>query len=276
MNIDAHQHFWRYNATRDAWITDEMRVIRRDFLPGDFDGTLAANGIDGCVAVQADQSLDETQFLLDLAGRHPFIKGVVGWVDLVAPRLDDTLEALAANPRFRGVRHVAQAEPDDFLARDDVISGIGRLTRFGLTYDILVFARQLPAALNLTARLPAQRFVLDHLAKPLIKDGALEPWATGVRALARRPNVCCKISGLVTEADWTGWRPAHLRPYLDVAFEAFGPERVMFGSDWPVCLLAAPYDRVLGVIEEYAAALSATERSALFGGNAARFYDLQS
>ena len=145
-----------------------------------------------------------------------------------------------------------------------------------LTYDILVFARQLPAALNLTARLPDQRFVLDHLAKPLIKDGALEPWATGVRALARRPNVCCKISGLVTEADWTGWRPAHLRPYLDVAFEAFGSERLMFGSDWPVCLLAAPYDRVFGVIEEYAAALSATERSALFGGNAARFYDLQS
>jgi L-fucono-1,5-lactonase len=276
MRLDAHQHFWQYHPTRDAWITDEMQAIRRDFVPADLEGVLTANGLDGCVAIQADQSLAETHFLLDLARLHPFIKGVVGWVDLVAPHLDDTLEALAANPRFRGVRHVAQAEPDDFLARDDVISGIGRLTRFGLTYDILVFARQLPAALNLTGRLPDQRFVLDHLAKPLIKDGALEPWATGMRALARRPNVCCKISGLVTEADWTGWRPAHLRPYLDVAFEAFGPDRVMFGSDWPVCLVSAPYDRVLGVIEEYAAALSATERSALFGGNAARFYDLQS
>ena len=274
IRLDAHQHFWKYNARRDAWITDDMAGIQRDFLPGDLEGTLAAHGFDGCVAVQADQSLDETQFLLDLARRHPFIKGVVGWVDLRSPRLEETLERLAHDPRLRGIRHVAQAEPDDFLAQDDVIRGIGRLGDFGLTYDILVYERQLPAALTLTSRLPDQVFVLDHLAKPRIKEGRLEPWATRLKALARQPNVCCKVSGLVTEADWTGWRPGDLRPYLDVAFDAFHADRVMFGSDWPVCLIAATYERVLSVVAEYAAALSADERDGLFGGNAARFYGL--
>jgi L-fucono-1,5-lactonase len=274
MRIDAHQHFWRYDPRRDGWITDEMRSLRRDFLPADLERPLADHSIDGSVAVQADQSEQETAFLLDLARRYPFIKGVVGWVDLRSPRLDQTLEALAADARFRGVRHLAQAEPDDFLARDEVIRGIGRLTRFGLSYDILIVARQLSAVLTMTARLPNQPFVLDHLAKPSIKNRVLEPWATAVRELARRPNVWCKLSGLVTEADWTDWRQDQLRPYLDVALDAFGPDRVMFGSDWPVCLVAAPYERVLGVVVEYAASLSAAEREALFGGNAVRFYGL--
>lgn len=274
MRLDAHQHFWRFDARRDRWITDEMRAIRRDFLPGDLEGALAANGIDGCVAVQADQSDEETRFLLDLADRHPFIKAVVGWVDLRSPGLGATLDALARRPRLRGIRHVAQAEPDDFLEQDDVIRGIREAGRAGLTYDILIVERQLPAALALTARLPDQPFVLDHLAKPRIRDGAIEPWATRMRELARRPNVFCKLSGLVTEADWAVWRPEHLRPYLDVAFEAFGADRVLFGSDWPVCLVAAPYDRVLGVITEYAGALSLNERDALFGGNAMRAYGL--
>lgn len=275
MRIDAHQHFWRFDARRDRWITDEMRAIRRDFLPGDLEGALSANGIDGCVAVQADQSDEETRFLLDLADRHPFIKAVVGWVDLRSPGVGVTLDALASRPKLRGIRHVAQAEPDDFLEQNDVIRGIREVGRAGFTYDILIVERQLPAALALTARLPDQPFVLDHLAKPRIRDGAIEPWATRMRELARRPNVFCKISGLVTEADWTGWRPEHLRPYLDVAFEAFGSDRVLFGSDWPVCLVAAPYDRVLGVISEYAGALSPHERDALFGGNAMRAYGLQ-
>ena len=275
MRIDAHQHFWRFDARRDRWITDDMRAIRRDFLPGDLESTLTANGIDGCIAVQADQSDDETRFLLDLAERHPFIRAVVGWVDLRSPKLGATLEALASRPKLRGIRHVAQAEPDDFLEQDDVIQGIREVGRAGLTYDILIVERQLPAALALTARRPDQPFVLDHLAKPRIKDGAIEPWATRIRELSRRPNVSCKISGLVTEADWTGWRPEHLRPYLDLALEAFGADRVLFGSDWPVCLVAAPYDRVLGVIVEYAGALSANEREALFGGNAMRAYGLQ-
>jgi L-fuconolactonase len=272
--IDAHQHFWRFDPRRDAWITAEMQAIRRDFLPGDLEGLLDANGIDGCIAVQADQSDAETRFLLGLASRHPFIQGVVGWVDLMSPQLAATLDALTNDPLLVGVRHVAQAEADDFLASDAIVRGISGLARVGLTYDILIHSRQLPAAVTLTSRLPDQTFVLDHVAKPLIKEGTLEPWRTDLRELARRPNVFCKISGLVTEADWIAWRPEHLRPYLDVAFEAFGPDRVMFGSDWPVCLLAAPYDRVLGVVADYAAALSAPEREALFGGTARRAYKL--
>jgi L-fuconolactonase len=251
-----------------------MRVIRRDFLPDDLAPLLDAKGIDGCVAVQADQSEDETRFLLDLARRHSLIKGVVGWVDLQSPRVDESLGEFCTDPTFRGVRHIAQAEADDFLTRDDVVRGIGRLARFGLTYDILIFERQLPAALALTTRLPNQPFVVDHLAKPRIKERALEPWASRMRELARRPNVMCKLSGLVTEADWHNWRAADLRPYLDVALEAFGPTRLMWGSDWPVCLLAAPYERVLGIIVEYVSALSASERGAVLGGNAVQFYGL--
>ncbi len=251
-----------------------MAAIRRDFLPVDLAPVLAANGMDGCVAVQADQSDAETLFLLELAHANAFIRGVVGWVDLRAPDLDDTLGRLVANPRLRGVRHVAQAEADDFLARDDVARGIGRLHSFGLTFDLLVFERQLPAAIALVDRLPDQPFVLDHLGKPRIRDGVLEPWATHLRELARRPNVWCKLSGTITEADLAHWRPADLRPYLDVAFEAFGADRLMFGSDWPVCLVAGDYARVVGVVEEYAHAFSADEQQALFGGNAARFYGL--
>lgn len=275
MRIDAHQHFWRHDAARDTWITEDMSEIRRDFMPGDLEPELAAHAIDGCVAVQADQSENETRLLLDLAKAHRFIKGVVGWVDLVAPGLDAQLEELSTDDRLAGVRHVAQAEPDDFLTRDDVVRGIGRLAAFGLTYDILVYSNQLAAALSLVQRLPNQSFVLDHLGKPRIRDGVLEPWATQVKKLARHPNVYCKLSGVVTEADWRHWRDADLRPYLEVAFEAFGPERVMFGSDWPVCLLAGNYGRVLGVVERFAEVLSESERAALFGGNASRFYGLR-
>jgi len=274
IRLDAHQHFWKYDPRRDAWITDDMAAIQRDCLPFELEPTLAANGFDGCVAVQQDQSLDETRFLLGLAAEHPFIKGVIGWVDLRSARLEETLDTLVHDRRLRGVRHIAQAEPDDFLAHDDVIAGIGRLGRLGLTYDILVFDRQLPAALTLTSRLPDQAFVLDHLAKPPIRRGRREPWETHLRELARKPNVYCKISGLVTEADWTTWRPEDLWPYLDVAFDAFGADRLMFGSDWPVCLVAATYERVLRVVDDYAATLSADERDGLFGGNAARVYGL--
>ncbi len=272
--LDAHQHFWHYDPVRDAWITPDMAVIRRDFLPGDLAPVLTANGFDGCVAVQADQSEQETRFLLDLAHSNDFIRGVVGWVDLRAPDLDDTLGGLSAADALCGVRHIAQTEPDDFLTRDDVVRGIGHLHRFGLTFDVLVYERQLAAAIALADRLPEQPFVLDHLGKPRIGDGVLEPWATHLRELARRRNVCCKVSGLVTEADWTHWHAADLRPYLDVAFDAFGVDRLMFGSDWPVCLVAGGYGQMLGLVREYAGALSSDERSALFGGTATRFYGL--
>lgn len=273
--LDAHQHFWQYDPVRDAWITEAMATIRRDFLPADLEPVLAANGIDACIAVQADQSLDETRFLLRLAREHEFIRGVVGWVDLRAHDLESKLEHLAADAPLVGIRHIAQAEPDDFLQRPDVIAGIRAVGRRNLAYDILVFERQLPAAIALVSALADQRFVLDHLAKPRIREGVLEPWRDRIRELARRPNVWCKLSGLVTEADWSRWQPGELAPYLDVVLDAFGADRVMFGSDWPVCLVAAPYQGVVRIIEDWAAAMSAPERDALFGGNAARAYRIR-
>ena len=275
MRIDAHQHFWRYDPVRDSWITDAMSVIRRDFLPADLEPVLADNGMGGCVAVQADQSIDETRFLLDLAEQHPFIRGVVGWVDLRAPDLAQQLDRLADEKRLCGIRHIAQAEDDDFLTRADVVRGIGMLHGSGLSYDILIYPRQMPAARSLVERLPEQRFVIDHMAKPEIRNGAIEPWAGHMKAIAEHSNVWCKVSGLVTEADWRHWRPAQMRPYLDVVFDAFGPERLMFGSDWPVCLLAANYADVLGLVTEYTGGLEPEERDGLFGMNAVRFYGLQ-
>ncbi|UCG87945.1 MAG: amidohydrolase family protein [Gemmatimonadota bacterium] len=274
MQIDAHQHFWHYDPVRDGWITEEMAVLKRDFLPDDLRPLIEAQGVEGTVAVQADQSEDETDFLLQLAASHPFIKGVVGWVDLRAPMLGKRLEHFSRFEHLCGVRHIAQAEADDFLARDDVVRGIGLLSDFGLTYDILVYPQQLLAALSLVEKLPDSPFVVDHLAKPLIRQGKTEPWATHMRELAQHQKVCCKVSGLVTEADWRRWRPEDIRPYLDLAFEAFGPDRLMFGSDWPVCTLAASYREVWELLDGYASQFSASERGKLFGGNAARFYGL--
>jgi len=276
MRIDAHQHFWRHHPVRDRWITDEMSILRRDFLPRELDTLLSGAGMNGSIAVQADQSENETRFLLELAEEHPAVMGVVGWVDLLAPDLSERLEHFSLSERFCGVRHIAQAEPDDFLEREDVVRGIGLLRRFDLTFDILVYPRQLAAALTLVRQLPDQPFVVDHMAKPLIGEGVMEPWASRMRELASHPNVWCKLSGLVTEADWAGWRAEDIRPYLDAAFEAFGPERLMFGSDWPVCLLAAEYGEVMGLIESYTEALSAGERAAVFGRNAVEFYGLGS
>lgn len=274
MRIDAHQHFWRYDPDRDEWITDPMARIRRDFLPADLGPLLTAHGFQGSVAVQAAQSEEETRFLLGLADAHPSILGVVGWVDLLAPDLDRTLEGLCRHGRLRGVRHIAQAEADDFLAREQVVRGIGTLEEFGLTYDILVYPRQLPAALSLVEALPDQAFVVDHMAKPRIADGVMEPWATHMRELARHPNVWCKVSGMVTEADWDAWTPGDLAPYLEVVFDAFGPGRMMFGSDWPVCLVAAEYGEVVALVDDFVRPLPGADRAAVLGGNAAAFYGL--
>ena len=275
MRIDSHQHFWRYDPVRDSWITEEMSKLKRDFLPEDLAPLLDAQELSGTIAVQADQSEKETEFLLELAENHPFIVGVVGWVDLLAPTLVERLEHFSQFDRFCGVRHVAQAEADNFLARDDVARGIEMLREYNLTYDILVYPHQLPAALSLVEKLPDSSFVVDHLAKPRIREGKLEPWATLLRAMAQYPNVWCKLSGLVTEANWDRWSQEDIRPYLDVVFEAFGPDRIMFGSDWPVCLLAASYHEVQDLVEGYVTSLSVFERDKLFGGNAAAFYGLR-
>jgi L-fuconolactonase len=272
--IDAHQHFWRYSPATHGWITDSMAVLKQDFLPPDLQPLLERRGYEGCVAVQAEMAVTETTWLLDLADRHPFIRGVVGWVDLCAPDVAATLAPLAQRSKLRGIRHIVQAEPDDFMRRPDFQRGIAALAPLGLTYDILVYHRQLPAALDLVERFPQQRFVIDHVAKPDIAAGLRHPWAPQMRALAGHPNVFCKASGLVTEAGWYSWTPAQLEYYLDVVFEAFGPERIMIGSDWPVCTLAADYDRTMAVVEDYVARLRGAAREAVLGGTAARFYGI--
>lgn len=276
MRIDAHQHFWRYDARRDSWITDEMSVIKRDFLPGDLQPELAANGIDGTIAVQADQSEAETQFLLDLAAQNNSIAGVVGWVDLRSPSLGERLEHFSKFEKLCGFRHVVQAEPDDrFLLREDFQRGIGMLADFGYTYDILIYPKQLPAAIEFVGKFPKQPFIVDHLAKPEIKGARISEWAGQMRTVAQSPNVYCKVSGLITEADWHTWRKEEFRPYLDVVFNAFGNDRVIFGSDWPVCLLAGKYGQVKQLIVDYTTDFSAADRAKIFGLNAVHFYGLR-
>jgi L-fuconolactonase len=276
MKIDSHQHFWRYDAVRDGWITESMAALKRDFLPEHLAVELAANGIETSIAVQTDQSENETRFLVDLAEKNTSIAGVVGWVDLLSARLDERLEYFSHFSKLRGFRHIAQAEPNDrFLVGENFVKGVAQLRRFGFTYDILIFPRQLPAAIELVAHLPEQHFVIDHCAKPEVKSGKLSPWAAQMREIAQNKNVSCKVSGLVTEADWKHWKADDFKPYLDVIFDAFGAERVMFGSDWPVCLLAATYRQVVQLIEDYVKGFSLAAKDKIFGGNASRFYKLK-
>lgn len=271
--VDAHFHLWRYDPAELDWITDEMAALRRDFLADELARVFGQNGVRGGVAVQARSSLAETDFLLAQQAASSAILGVVGWVDLRAPDVGAVLERYAG--KLVGVRHIVQAEPDDhFLLRRDFQRGVALLDRFGMTYDILIYPRHLPAACAFADRNPELRLVVDHLAKPPIKAGAVEPWASDFRALARRPNVFLKVSGMVTEADWAAWTPAQLRVYLDVAFEAFGPGRILFGSDFPVCLLAASYAQVIQVVADHVAALSEAERARVMADNAVEFYRL--
>lgn len=274
MIIDAHQHFWQFDPVRDAWITDDMAAIRRDFLPADLEPVLVQNGIDGCVAVQASQSEAETEFLVNMARAYDVVKGVVGWVDLRAENLTDRLTHFAQFSQIKGYRHVAQAEPDDFLTRPAVVQGIRTLAEFGLTYDILIYPNQLKAALHVVRAVPEVNFVIDHLAKPYIKKQDISRWSNFMAEIAKNRNVSCKLSGMVTEADWQQWSKRDFFPYLDVVFEHFGPDRLLFGSDWPVCLVAADYTQVKTLIEDYVAPWGDEARQKVFGANAARFYDL--
>lgn len=276
MRVDAHQHFWKFDPARDAWITEEMQAIRRDFLPEDLAPACVANGIDATIAVQAAQSEEETLFLLELAERNSLVAGVVGWVDLCSPRVAERLRFFSQHEKLRGFRHVTQAEPDDrFLVRADFLRGIKCLREFNFVYDILIYPRQLPATLELVTAVPEQRFVIDHLAKPEIKAGRTKEWEAQIMAIAQNSNVYCKVSGIVTEADWGAWRNADFAPYLDVVFEAFGTDRLMFGSDWPVCLVAASYAQVVGIVDEYVDANAPAAKQKIFGENAARFYGLK-
>ncbi len=277
MRIDAHQHFWRYSPAELPWIGAHMQVLARDFLPDDLAPALRRSRIDGCIAVQARPDLRENGFLLELAENNPLVRGVVGWVDLCAPDAAGMVAGLARHAKLRGLRHLVQDEPDDaFLLRGDFQRGVAALAAHGLVYDVLIHPRHLVDAARFCADLPEVTFVLDHLAKPDIAHDDRQPWADALRELARQPHVACKVSGLVTEARWHGWRADDFRFFLDTALTAFGPDRLLFGSDWPVCLLAADdYASVHDLVAAWAEAnLSEAGRAALFGANAARIYKL--
>ncbi|HWV29717.1 MAG TPA: amidohydrolase family protein [Dyadobacter sp.] len=274
MTIDAHQHFWIFDEERDSWITPDMEAIRRNFLPEDLWPVLKANKVDGCVAVQASQNDAETEFLLHLAEANDFVRGVVGWVDLKAVNLYDQLERYSQFEKLKGFRHVAQGQPEGFLLQPEFIRGVGTLVAFDFTYDILIYQSQLKEAFNFAVKLPNVHFVLDHIAKPLIKAQELQPWADDIRRFAELPNVHCKVSGMVTEANWQHWEKADFRPYLDVVFEAFGTERIMYGSDWPVCLVAGEYEGAKGILTDYLSMFSDDEVRDVMGNNARRFYNL--
>jgi L-fuconolactonase len=274
--IDAHHHFWNYNPGEYGWISDEMSGLRRNYAAEDLKTEIARAGVDGVVSVQARQLLAETRWLLQLSDTNDFIRGVVGWVPLVGRNVASYLERFSKNKKCRAVRHVVQDEPDeDFILRDDFNRGVAELKRFGLRYDLLIFERHLPQAIQFVDRHPQQVFVLDHIAKPRIRDGILEPWRRNLRELARRPNVYCKLSGVVTETDWKTWTPEIIRPYVDAALDAFGPQRLMFGSDWPVCLVACSYKRWVDVIRDFASDLSPAEQARILGGTAVEAYNLE-
>jgi len=269
VNVDAHQHFWRYDPREYAWIDERMSVLERDFLPGDLEPLIRRQGIDRTIAVQACQTTAETEWLLELAAANPFIAGVIGWVDLQADDVEARVERAARNRTLVGVRHVVQSEPDDgFLLRPAFGRGIATLARHGLVYDLLIYPRHLPIASEFVGHFDNQTFVLDHLAKPDIRGRAIDSWARDLRRLARHPNVRCKVSGLITEAEWERWTARDLEPYLDVAFDCFGPARLIAGSDWPVCTLAGDYSRTMSVLRDYLARRTPAERAAVLGGNA--------
>jgi len=275
MRIDAHHHFWKYSPTEYGWMNDSMRAIRRDFLPEHLRPELVAAGIDGVVSVHARDTLEETSWLLNLAHQYEFIKGVVGWVPLVSPVLRSVLESLRSNPKLRAVRHVLQWETDDrYMSRTDFNAGIAALKAFDLVYDILIYERHLPQTIEFVDSHPNQVFVLDHIAKPRIRERLQSPWRENIIELAKRQNVYCKVSGMVTEADYQAWEEKDLRPYFDTVLDAFGPRRLMFGSDWPVCLVASSYGKWFEIVSRRIEGLSSDEKERVLGGTAREAYKL--
>lgn len=273
LKLDSHQHFWKFDPIRDNWITEEMEVIRDDFLPPDLKPSLDANGIQGCIAVQADQSEAETDFLLKLAQENDFIRGIVGWVDLCSPNIHERLEHYSQFSKLKGFRHILQAEPIEFILKPEFIRGIAALKHYGFTYDILVYPKHLRVIPDLIRE--EQAFVIDHLAKPDIKSGLSNNWEAEMKDIASYKHVYCKLSGMITEADLKNWKREDIFPYIDKAFELFGAERLMFGSDWPVCKLAGEYDAVCGLMEDYLSKLSLREQELVWGKNAEEFYNLK-
>ncbi|MDO1511560.1 amidohydrolase family protein [Maribacter confluentis] len=276
MVIDSHQHFWIYHPEHHEWISDDMSIIQTDFLPHDLEPILKENGVDGCIAVQTAQTEEETEFLLHLANQYDCIKGVVGWVDLRNEQVAERLSKYKEDPYFKGVRWILQAENDSFFYDTAFRKGLAELAKFNLTYDLLVYHNQLPHVLDLVHSFPDNKFVLDHIGKPAIKEEGLVNWSNDIKKLAAFPNVYVKLSGMVTEADWTNWTEEEIIPFIDVVFNVFGAERIMFGSDWPVCLLASDYRKVKTLVDNYLKKLSDKERALVLGGTACGFYSIGS
>jgi len=275
LSIDSHQHFWKFDPVRDNWINDDMSVIQKDFLPRDLKPVLDKNSFAGSVVVQSDQSEVENEFQLKNAARYDFIKGVVGWVDLRSPTVEDRLSYYCKFEKMKGFRHVLQGEKDRaFMLQPAFMNGISLLKKYQFTYDILIFPDQLKHTLDFVEAFPEQPFVIDHIAKPYIKDKKIDEWKKDMEAIAEHENVYCKISGMVTEAGWKQWKNEDFTPYINAVVEAFGTHRIMFGSDWPVCLVAGSYEKVAGIVKDHFAAFSKTEKELFFGGNAIKFYNL--
>lgn len=275
LKIDSHQHFWQYDPVRYDWIDDGMSVIKKDFLPGDINPVLKANGFDGCITVQSHQSEDENEFQLSNANKYVFIKGVVGWVDLCSTEIEDRLAYYQQFEILKGFRHVLQGEPQrDFMLRPDFLNGIGLLKKYNYTYDVLIFPDQLKHIAVFVSKFPDQLFVIDHIGKPAIKNKEIKQWAKDIASIAKYKNVFCKVSGMVTEADWKKWNKTDFYPYLDIVVESFGMDRLMFGSDWPVCNIAADYTEVVNICKDYFSTFSSTEQQLFFGGNAIQFYGI--
>ncbi len=275
LKIDAHQHFWVFDPVRDSWIDGSMPEIQRDFLPEDLEPILKQTGFDGCVVVQSDQSETENEFQLKNAGKNSIVKGMVGWVDLRSPKVAERLEYYHQFKLLKGFRHVLQGEPDAaFMLQKSFMHGISMLQKFGFTYDLLIFPKHLQNAKKLVEAFPDQPFVIDHIAKPDIKNKNIDSWKKDITALAGLENVSCKVSGMVTEADWKKWKTGDFTPYLDVVFEAFGAKRAMFGSDWPVCNVAGGYKKMLSIVQNYTSTLTQNEQELFWGGNAVQFYHL--
>lgn len=274
--IDAHQHFWIYNQEEYKWIDESMVKLRRNFLPSHLNRVLKRNGIDFCVTVQARQNLQETKWLLELVQNNSFIKGIVGWVNLKSNSVEQELEQFAAYKKFKGIRHVLQDEKDDgYMLRSDFKQGLRQLEKYGLTYDVLIYPQHIKYACTLVHEFPHQKFIVDHLAKPLIKEGKIKLWKKDIQELAKADNVFCKLSGMVTEANWNSWKQEDFIPYMEIMLEAFGPNRLLFGSDWPVCTVVAKYEQVLGIVTNFISSLSPAEQAHIMGQNAIDFYNLE-
>jgi len=274
MAIDSHVHVWKYNKAEFPWIDGNMKILQKDYLPLDLELTLKRNNVNGCIAVQAAPAEVETRFLAELANTHSIIKGVVGWTDLKADNVEKKLSELEEYPSIVGIRHIVQSEPDDFLYDEKFRAGVSLLKKFGYTYDLLIYPKQLKAAVDFVRAFPEQSFILDHCAKPDVKNKEMEEWRKGITDLAMFPNVSCKLSGLITETKWKEWSPADFYPYLDVVFESFGIERLMWGSDWPVMLLSGIYVQWKSLLEKYIENYLPEEKEAVFEMNALKIYRL--